>query len=54
MPMRLPAMGADSATDQSTIVRESVTRLDEIATQAQEEGFTAHSHVVVGKSWLAV
>ncbi len=42
----------ESTTDRSTIVQEAEERLAEIAAKAHEEGVTAHSHVVIGKSWL--
>ena len=45
-------MFSESTTDRSTIVKEAAECLAEIAARAQEEGVTADSHVVIGKSWL--
>ncbi|MDF1845362.1 MAG: universal stress protein [Rubripirellula sp.] len=43
-----------SKTDESTVLDEAKARLAEPAAKARAEGVVAGSHVVIGKSWLAL
>ena len=51
-PQSAPSSTRQPVTTLTAPVREAEERLDELAAKAQEEGVTAHSHVVIGKSWL--
>ena len=41
-----------SATDETTVLDEAKDRLAELVAKAREEGVSADSHVLTGKSWL--
>ena len=43
---------SENSTDKSTVLEEAKNRMAQLVAQAQEQGITARSHVVVGKSWL--
>jgi universal stress protein E len=43
---------AQGSPDELTVLEKAKDRLDQFVAQAREQGITADSHVVVGKSWL--